>query len=665
VRSRRFAAVLDQLLDAPEASQVLLLKAGRRSRSLVGRGGRWLRRRLMQPAPGGALAAIPAAAPAQGAPGQERAGAADVPSLEEQRFVLIRIIGNDLYPRHDAGQSLQNLRFILENEPILPGCEKRWLLNRIRQPERLLELTQLLDAHGYGYDILPYEAEAFQSERWDWSVLPTPDYLASRSFLRLLSHQRQSWEIALYRHKNNYLMHNNGARNRALELGRHWADWILPWDGNCFLTAAGWQSLRLAVASQQDADYFHVPMQRVADNAQLLYPAFEADPRDEPQLLFAAGAAELFNPAFPYGRRPKVELFWRLGLRGPWDAWPDEPWDQPRRPRLTPAPACPVAGWVARLHSGVRGASAAAGQAVLSQQGRYSARNLAIKASINQALQPDDGTFTPAAFAAHWQQPCREAQQQQGHRARQLLEDWWRWWQGGGTRPPVSAEQLISAFCHVHWSSLRSAASTDGMAPSEGVALLLEQLAAVWFSEGPVGLQPRLRLLRRPLAFGRLPGTAPSASLALQLALLADLLIWSSSPDQAASGAGGPGDRANAWPERVLAWCDRLTEHLQALVDPAWLGDRVRNQQRLQLALALLQRHRGHPTASADALLRLLALHHPHGRAVHAAEADPALRDLALALAGQHGLLDPGLAQELGWSPPVCLHPPLCPLASV
>ena len=46
-------------------------------------------------------------------------------------FLLIRIIGNDLEPRHRAGQSRDNLRFILENEPPLPGCGKRFVLNRI------------------------------------------------------------------------------------------------------------------------------------------------------------------------------------------------------------------------------------------------------------------------------------------------------------------------------------------------------------------------------------------------------------------------------------------------------------------------------------------------------------------------------------------------------
>jgi hypothetical protein len=59
------------------------------------------------------------------------------------RFCLYRIVGNDLVPRHAPGQSLANVRFILEHETELEGCEKHWILNRIvdpREEERLIEL---------------------------------------------------------------------------------------------------------------------------------------------------------------------------------------------------------------------------------------------------------------------------------------------------------------------------------------------------------------------------------------------------------------------------------------------------------------------------------------------------------------------------------------------
>jgi len=648
VRYHRFIATnKDRLLDSPEKALVLLLRSKRRVEALVGRGRRWLQRRRsagFRPTPGPTAAPIAAAIPSIPGAAPERG----------QRFVLYRIVGNDLYPRHDAGQSLANLRFILEHEPALEGCEKRWLLNRIRQPEKVQELTALLDHHGYGYDLIPFEQEAFQAVPWDWEVLPEPDFLVSKAYRRLINHQPQSWEIALYRHKNNYLMNNNGARNRALELGRNLADWVLPWDGNCFLTAAGWESLRAAVHHQSSADYFHVPMLRIADNAQLLDPAFEADPKDEPQVVFAASAAERFNDAFPYGRRPKVELFWRLGLPGVWDGWLDEAWDQPRRPRLDPPPACPRAGWVARLHSGVRDSKAAA--AVLSQQSRYGARNLAIKASINQALVPVGQSLNASAFAAYWRAPLledaqRHRLQQQAGRAQRLLSAWQQWWLQGGQPPRATAEELVSAFIHLLWS-----VRVLGPDPTGAAGQTLDQVGALWFAEGERGLQPRLRLLRRSLAPGRLPGTEPSVTAALQLALLSDLL---------ASERLGADNRQpeGEWIALFVRWREQMAQQLERLVNPPWIGRRALDLQRLQLVQVLLQRHLGRPIEPSDRLLRLLSQQHPDGQqAVASSSAEATMRELILALSHQHGLLDHSLAQRLGWTAP---RAPLPPLAAI
>jgi len=631
VRSHRFDSALDRLLDSPGMALVLAVKAQHRAQALASRGRRWLqRRRLTQVT----------AAPRQMASAAAGASAVDpgtpVGGARGERFLLYRIVGNDLYPRHDAGQSLANLRFTLEHEPPLQGCEKRWLLNRIRQPRKLEELMELLERHGCVYDVIPFEPEVFAAVPWDWDVLPQPGFLGSKAYRQLLSHQRQSWEIALYRHKNNYLMHNNGARNRALELGRSRADWVLPWDGNCFLTAAGWQELREAVLSQPGADYFHVPMQRIADNGHLLDPAFQANPLDEPQLLFAATATEQFNPAFPYGRRPKVELFWRLGLPGLWDAWPDEPWDQPRRSRMQPVPVCPRAGWVARLHSGVRDVSRGAAASVLSQKSRYGARNLAIKASVNQALLAES-PLEPAAFAAHWEAPLQQADlrrdlKRQADAALELLQAWQRWWQQKGQAPSVRQEALVSGLLHCCWQALLD--PDQSRDPD-----LIDRVGSLWFAPGDRGLQPRLRLLQRPLASGRIAGTNPSLAAVEQLALLSDLLAWR------------PGDLS--WLGRFLAWRDALAEHLHGLMNPAWLGQREQDLQRLQLVVALLQRHRGLPVEPVDALLRLLSEVQLPDRIAHPQ------RTLVLALAQQHGLLTPEQAASVVHRP----VPPLLPLS--
>jgi len=185
---------------------------------------------------------------------------------------------------------------------------------------------------------------------------------------------------ALYRHKNNYVMNNNGARNVALHDGLSKAKWILPWDGNCFLTPQAWQTIVAAVTSQPHFKYFVVPMDRITDNKNLLRPDYKPNPVEEPQLIFRCDSEETFNEAHPYGRRPKVELFWRLGIPGPWDHWPDDPWDQPRREKSAEYGQFGVAGWVARMFSGIKELES---QSKVSRQSRYSKREEAIRAAID------------------------------------------------------------------------------------------------------------------------------------------------------------------------------------------------------------------------------------------------------------------------------------------
>ena len=68
-------------------------------------------------------------------------------SSEADNFVLYRIIGNDLPPRHERGQSLRSLRFILENEPALEACEKHFVVNRIVDTAMEAEIIELLNLH--------------------------------------------------------------------------------------------------------------------------------------------------------------------------------------------------------------------------------------------------------------------------------------------------------------------------------------------------------------------------------------------------------------------------------------------------------------------------------------------------------------------------------------
>jgi hypothetical protein len=269
-------------------------------------------------------------------------------------FVLYRIIGNDLYPRHAIGQSRQNVEFVLDHEPKLANCECRWVVNRIVDPEEEGRIIALLEARSQPYLHIPFDPDEYRRIGWDFDCLPTRDYLIEPGVPWNMPRRRDRLRTALFRLKNLYVMNNNGARNAALTDGLGRAKWVLPWDGNCFLTGNAWHAITADVNNHPHLKYFAVPMHRALDNAGILENNFKPLAVEEPQLIFRCDAAERFNDEFPYGRRPKVELFWRLGMPGPWDSWRDDPWDLHRRELSVEAHAFGVAGWVVRMYSGAK-----------------------------------------------------------------------------------------------------------------------------------------------------------------------------------------------------------------------------------------------------------------------------------------------------------------------
>ena len=273
-------------------------------------------------------------------------------STRNDTFVLYRIIGNDLVPRHAKGQSRDNLAFILEHEPELPGCEKWFVVNRIVDPEEESAIVRMLEAAGMHYIHIPFDWEAYRDTPWDVTGVPGEYAPYSRGFSKLSESEQSRLLMRLYRHKNNYVMNNNGARNAALREGKGLAKWVLPWDGNCFVTAEAWQDIVNDIIRQPELPYFLVPMARLTDNESLLHPGFRPAAEEEPQIVFRYDSQEEFNPEWFYGRRPKVELFWRLGVSAQWDSWRIEPWDLSCPAYSGEAGAVGTAGWVARLFSG-------------------------------------------------------------------------------------------------------------------------------------------------------------------------------------------------------------------------------------------------------------------------------------------------------------------------
>ncbi|MBB5754290.1 alginate lyase family protein [Prosthecomicrobium pneumaticum] len=318
-------------------------------------------------------------------------GGADAERLDvlpgPDTFVLYRIVGNDLPPLHAPDQSLDNLRFLLEHEPLLEDCEKRFVINRVVDPERRAAMIDLLEQHGQPYLEIPFEWSVYRQIPWALDDYPI-GYLLGDAIDELPADRRDAAIAGLYRHKNNYVMNNNGARNAALADGRGRAKWVLPWDGNCFLTKEAWETLRAGVRTAPHHHYVCVPMARAERNVDVVEGRVGArQATHEPQLIFRCDADHAFDERFPYGRRSKVELLWRLGVRGAWDKFRLEAWDLPPP---TPVPAAHHAvGWVARLDNGNgRGAAARS----LEMRARGSLRNQAI---IELLSGMDSATISP------------------------------------------------------------------------------------------------------------------------------------------------------------------------------------------------------------------------------------------------------------------------------
>ena len=344
----------------------------------------WLKRRIQRFLPW-QVGRVPLSWPRdRGRPPERMPSQRPAPAVPEggQLCVLYRIIGNDLVPRHRKGQARSNLEFILEHEPELADCEKRFVVNRIVDPEEEAAILDLLEQSGRAYLHVPFDREAYREVGWDVAGVPVQYAPWSRGFRNLFPIQKARVLDRYFRFRNQYVMHNNGARNLALREGRARARWVLPWDGNCFLTADAWEEIRGRLDSEPDWLYRMVPMARITDNRILLEDSQRPTADAEPQLIFRADARHEFDEAFYYGRRPKVELLWRLGVPGKWDHWPMEPWDLPCPDYGEEAGCWDRIGWVARLDSGSHQLEGERGHQVLAERGQ--ARLSAIRGLLGQ-----------------------------------------------------------------------------------------------------------------------------------------------------------------------------------------------------------------------------------------------------------------------------------------
>ncbi|CAG8731062.1 19823_t:CDS:2 [Cetraspora pellucida] len=188
---------------------------------------------------------------------------------------------------------------------------------------------------------------------------PEPDFFHSNEFMNLSKVSKLRAIDYTYHEKNLYAINNNGGRNAALAHGKsqHNVSWILPFDGNCFLTPNAFADIRSHLYKWGEKyKYFIVPMARLINNSQLLNGS---DTRpitpEEPQIIFRHDSNKTFNGNMRYGRRPKLDMLWRLGVpttsrnfnrtSAPWESHHDSY-------KFIESDQYKTIGWVFRLFSG-------------------------------------------------------------------------------------------------------------------------------------------------------------------------------------------------------------------------------------------------------------------------------------------------------------------------
>ncbi len=197
-------------------------------------------------------------------------------------YIFYRILGNDLPPRHRKGQTLANLKIILDREPVFKGVEKRWIVNRIVDIQDEQKIIKLLEKYVQKYQVIHFDPKKFKN-------------IPKECFKERLDEM-----IGL-----------NGARNLALREGKQLARWILVFDGNCFFTTKAWCQVEKACKTNRSIKHVIVPMLRIVRGGKGV--------ACEPQIVFRNDSKDEFDEDFGYGQDSKVNLLYRLGVPGAWD----------------------------------------------------------------------------------------------------------------------------------------------------------------------------------------------------------------------------------------------------------------------------------------------------------------------------------------------------------
>ena len=241
-------------------------------------------------------------------------------------IVLARVLGNDLFPRHQDGQTLHNLEFILKYEANFSNVKKLFVINRIFDDKKRVTLENMVKDYGHETLTIPFVGSEYADIPLDVEKFGGMDFFNRNFFRRYADFTLQNSRILACAPKIRYAMNINGARNSALGYGRRFGGWTLPLDGSCFISEEAFRMIEKDFTSMPYAPYCIIPMQRLQNFDEVFLSLDRSKAVEEPQIAIHSSAKEKFDERFPYGIRDKTSLFEAVGVPGPWDNWGKSKW---------------------------------------------------------------------------------------------------------------------------------------------------------------------------------------------------------------------------------------------------------------------------------------------------------------------------------------------------
>ena len=235
---------------------------------------------------------------------------------KQKKYLIFRILGNDLEGLHGTNQTILNLEFTLKNESTFHDCKKMFILNRIVSKEKKQNIIHLLNTYKYEFIDIPFDINEFKK-----LSINIPSFSEFQTYGR-------AQKIQTLINHNLYLINNNGARNVCIKYRKkNGYIWTFVLDSNSFLTIDAFEYISTNIDNSNE--YLILPQKRLKDdnlsNDILLKNNYKQIvdnlPIQEPQIAFHKNSNYMFNEKIPYGVAPKAELLNALGVEGKWCSW--------------------------------------------------------------------------------------------------------------------------------------------------------------------------------------------------------------------------------------------------------------------------------------------------------------------------------------------------------